>query len=171
MLTRAGTWRVCEGQISFGLSVCCDGISRGRKTIRNLGYRTDSDQWKVQGGSPEGTLAWVRKKGCFGPTYRPLAVPVATTALQVVQGGNPRRHASKCIEGTGSPPVPSSNHLQRSADALAVPTCEQDTVGHGARPVVSASGELGSGAPALNLPLPAASRSRCCVAVQPAPPG
>ena len=26
----------------------------------------DSVQWKVQGGSPEGTLAWVRQKGCFG---------------------------------------------------------------------------------------------------------
>ena len=25
-----------------------------------------SVQWKVQGGSPEGTLAWVRQKGCFG---------------------------------------------------------------------------------------------------------
>ena len=24
-----------------------------------------SVQWKVQGGSPEGTLAWVRQKGCF----------------------------------------------------------------------------------------------------------
>ena len=27
---------------------------------------TCSAQWKVQGGSPEGTLAWVRQKGCFG---------------------------------------------------------------------------------------------------------
>ena len=25
-----------------------------------------SVQWKVQGGSPEGTLAWVRQKGCLG---------------------------------------------------------------------------------------------------------
>ena len=26
-------------------------------------------QWKVQGGSPEGTLAWVRQKGCFGASW------------------------------------------------------------------------------------------------------
>ena len=41
-------------------------------------------QWKVQGGSPEGTLSWVRQKGCFGADEK---VVVANTGREAYAGG------------------------------------------------------------------------------------
>ena len=41
-------------------------------------------QWKVQGGSPEGNLAWVRQKGCFGADDK---VVLASTGREAYAGG------------------------------------------------------------------------------------
>ena len=42
----------------------------------------NSVQWKVLGGSPEGTLAWVHQKGCFGADDK---VVLASTGREVAQ--------------------------------------------------------------------------------------
>ena len=43
-----------------------------------------SVQWKVQGGSPEGTLAWVRQIGCFGADDK---VVLASTGREAYASG------------------------------------------------------------------------------------
>ena len=62
-------------------------------------------QWKVQGGSPEGTLAWVRRKGCFGANDSDKVVLASTGreayCMAVYAGGGFHRgaattHATLC---------------------------------------------------------------------------
>ena len=57
-------------------------------------------QWKVQGGSPEGTLAWVRQKGCFGADDK---VVLASAGREAYAGGRfrwsrsaPLRFSTEC---------------------------------------------------------------------------
>ena len=61
---------------------------------------TCSAQWKVQGGSPEGTLAWVRQKGCFGAEDK---VVLASAGREAYAGGRfrwsrsaPLRFSTEC---------------------------------------------------------------------------
>ena len=45
-------------------------------------------QWKVQGGSPEGTLEWVRQQGCFRADDNVvLQVQVARTSREAYYAG------------------------------------------------------------------------------------
>ena len=59
-------------------SICCDMflVKKGERTLASHGDPHTSRngffssvQWKVQGGSPEGTLAWVRQKGCLPESH------------------------------------------------------------------------------------------------------
>ena len=56
----------------LGIQDACLGPEKEQGWLRDrqgrgaVQFSGSSVQWKVQGGSPEGTLAWVRQKGCFG---------------------------------------------------------------------------------------------------------
>ena len=75
----------------------------------NVKRIASSVQQKIQGGSPEGTLAWVRRKGCFGADDK---VVLASTGREASAGRgfhlgaatNVRHNAHTVrVDGAGSP--------------------------------------------------------------------
>ena len=60
-------------QVGEEVSECAAFLCAGASSV----------QWKVQGGSPEGTLAWIRQKGCFGGDDK-VPVVLASTGREAM---------------------------------------------------------------------------------------
>ena len=146
----------CQWQVQFSKSFKAEAPKarcRSFKAAAALMVHPDgSVQWNVQGGSPEGTLAWVRQKGCFGADG--IVVPVlASTGREAYAGGGfhsgaATKHATTTVVDTYSargrsgqpnstPPVsqlPSSKDNQggkRASAAMRTPNAAREGAPHG----------------------------------------